>query len=76
MEQQQEEIKITPEPPPSPDGRRVMPAREQLPAPLPATERQPPNPADRRFIIVLGLVTMSSIAVMMLVALILLLTVK
>ncbi len=98
---EQEEIRITPEPPPqpSPSGggeiRKPSPRgggeirkpssggggvrgaeREALPRPLPATERQQVNPADRRFILLLGFFTIGSIALMMLIALILLIVVK
>ena len=65
-----EEIRITPEPP------GYQPPREALPAPLPVTERRAGNLADRRFIILLGVFTVGSIAIMMLIALILLLVVK
>lgn len=68
---EQEEIRITPEPP----GYQP-PAREQLPAPLPASERRQSSEADRRFIIILGVATIGSIALMMLIALILLIVVK
>lgn len=76
-----EEIRITPEPPPQPSPfgggeRRSAPAREALPAPLPSEERRQANPADRRFILLVGFFTIASIALMMLIALILLIVVK
>jgi hypothetical protein len=43
---------------------------------LPAEQRQQANPADRRFILLVGFFTIASIALMMLIALILLIVVK
>lgn len=88
---EQEEIRITPEPPPQPSpkwggeigkpspregGERRSAPREALPTPLPSEERRPVNPADRRFILLLGFFTIGSIVIMMLIAFILLLVVK
>ncbi len=67
---EQEQIRITPEPP------GYAPARESLPKPLPSEERRQANPADRRFILLVGFFTIGSIALMMLIALILLIVVK
>ncbi len=67
---EQEEIRITPEPP------GYQPQGEVLPAPLPVEERRTVNPADRRFILLVGFFTIASIALMMLIALILLIVVK
>lgn len=68
--EQSDEIRITPEPP----GYKP-PSREALPPP-PVSKQQTVNPADRRFLIILASVTIGSIALMMLVATILLFTVK